>query len=118
MTVKSSTTINGTEITVKNFDSESLETVTSELEITSERNEKKSSSKIWRKFAGIVLTIIASFFFSIGSVIVKSISEISVADMTTYRFGSKSILYSCALSILKKVVKFCSPHTNNTNTGD
>lgn len=116
MTVKSSPIVNGTELTVKDFDAESLETVSSELEITSEVDGKKSNATLWRKFAGIVLTIIASFFFSIGSVIVKSVSEISVAEMTTYRFGSKSFVCMCIVNTKK--VKFCSSHTDDTNTGD
>lgn len=90
MTVKTSSYI-----PEQDFDAKSLEAVSSELEITSEIDEKQPNTTIWRKFAGIVLTIIASFFFSIGSVIVKSISEISVSEMTMYRFGSKSIVLIC-----------------------
>lgn len=92
MTVKTSSFVNEPD-----FDVQSLEAVSSELEITSDEKPRKAT--LWRKFAGIVLTIIASFFFSIGSVIVKSISEISVSEMTMYRFGSESnvfINFKCA----------------------
>ena len=69
----------------KNFDELSLSVVSSVIDEDEPvvDNEKKKS--IWRKFAGILLTITAALCFTTSTVLVKFISEVSVSEITTYR---------------------------------
>ena len=94
-----SNSVNGLEFKEKSFDEQndlevisSSEIVLPEVVQTGKSKDSTETSKwklIWRKCAGILLTILASFFFGISAVIVKSISEVSVSEMTTYRYMGK-----------------------------
>jgi len=93
MTVDKSNSVESIEYAEKNFDELSLEVNLTAIDNKSNNGEEKVvKSASWKKFAGISLTVLASLFFSLGNVIVKSIDEVSVSEMTTYRHVGKFFL--------------------------